>query len=271
MTTFKAKIVKCSKSSYWYSDNIGETVELERPVINGDQSEYWLQLKGSNRHVNINDFEEVKEGPEVFPFEVMVTKCSNNSWWYYDKIGKVYQAISDSKQNDQDYMIKDHQPIQKSDCVRLSSSAPKVLEAVGKPEYIYFGEKAPFDLEKALAGEPVVNRAGKEIVGIIHFPTAIPTFRVYALAIGESYPTAFDENGKLNRDRDCISDLFMKVMVVESWMPIYGLYVAADTMERGWYKSLEECKKNEAEGVVMRVKGTWSNGKLISTTFLTVE
>ncbi len=76
-------------------------------------------------------------------------------------------------------------------------------------------KKLPFNLEKALAGEPVVTRDGREIEQIAHFPTAISKHELFACVSG--FVNSYCIDGKTHREdgvsgvnADSNLDLFMK-------------------------------------------------------------
>lgn len=69
----------------------------------------------------------------------------------------------------------------------------------------------PFDLQKALAGEKVVNRSGKEIKGINW--TKYP--------IEDAYRDTYTLRGKLVDGTDSLYDLFMAPKTKTVWINIY--------------------------------------------------
>ncbi len=76
----------------------------------------------------------------------------------------------------------------------------------------------PFNLQKALAGEPVITREGKQVTEIHHFKTRNDKFNV--IAIIDGYYRTFDESGNYSLT-DNSNDLFMKSQIVEYWVNVY--------------------------------------------------
>lgn len=79
----------------------------------------------------------------------------------------------------------------------------------------------PFNLEKALAGDPVVTRDGRTVTEVFHFKTAFKTLKNTVAAIdGHFY--SFYENGK-PVSWDSEFDLFMapKIVRKSGWLNVY--------------------------------------------------
>ena len=76
----------------------------------------------------------------------------------------------------------------------------------------------PFDLEKALAGEPVVTRSGVPVTDIHYFSTAVSKYKVYTTVEGRVL--CFTETGRYYRHEECNYDLFMAPVKVEKWAVI---------------------------------------------------
>lgn len=77
-----------------------------------------------------------------------------------------------------------------------------------------------FNLEKALAGEPVVTRDGREVTEIHCFKTCTKGFTVVAVIDGEKQ--GFHNDGSYwGNGNDHRLDLFMKPKVVEGWFNVY--------------------------------------------------
>lgn len=101
----------------------------------------------------------------------------------------------------------------------------------------------PFDLQKALAGDPVVTRNGIEVLEITYLATAINYSRVQAsLNLGVSAGNnvqRYYENGRCDGDsRDSPYDLFMAPKPVTYYVNLMNTGL--------WYRylSLEEAKKS---------------------------
>ena len=77
----------------------------------------------------------------------------------------------------------------------------------------------PFDLQKALAGHPVVAKNGKKALQIAHFPAApLSMFRLAVLLEGENYPLSYSEEGKKYSNSDVGGyDLLLEVKTVKKW------------------------------------------------------
>jgi hypothetical protein len=70
----------------------------------------------------------------------------------------------------------------------------------------------PFNLEAALAGEPVITRAGKNAKIIAYVPGALDEYRVVAFVDdADKIPSTHFEDGRVWSHAECDDDLFMKV------------------------------------------------------------
>lgn len=80
---------------------------------------------------------------------------------------------------------------------------------------------APFDLEKALAGSPVITRNGQRVSELIKTKTGDEANKIVAIINGYVY--SFYENGKFYSGVNCENDLFMLVEPVKKscWVNIY--------------------------------------------------
>ena len=77
----------------------------------------------------------------------------------------------------------------------------------------------PFDLERALAGEPVVTRDGREVTEIYFFKTFEGTYPLVGIIDGEK--CSYTTKGKNYSSKNSDFDLFMKPKVVEGWFNVY--------------------------------------------------
>lgn len=77
----------------------------------------------------------------------------------------------------------------------------------------------PFDLEKALKGEKVVTRDGREVFDIAHFPHKTGEFRVYGVL--EEIVVTFTEEGSWMGDTKSHEDLFMALKERVVWVNLY--------------------------------------------------
>lgn len=79
----------------------------------------------------------------------------------------------------------------------------------------------PFDLQKALAGEPVITRSGKKIVDIYHFKYSGSTFSVLATIEGSNSEACYTVDGKYHLlDAEHKNDLFMAPEKKTVWVNI---------------------------------------------------
>jgi len=77
-----------------------------------------------------------------------------------------------------------------------------------------------FNLERALTGEPVVTRDGREVTEIHFFKTYQGDYPL--IAVIDENQEAFTKDGFFASSREeCESDLFMKPKVVEGWFNVY--------------------------------------------------
>lgn len=68
----------------------------------------------------------------------------------------------------------------------------------------------PFNLERALAGDPVITRDGKKVVEVHRWKTLEDNgFALIALFEGDRFPTRYYLSGKNYRDINSNMDLFM--------------------------------------------------------------
>lgn len=67
----------------------------------------------------------------------------------------------------------------------------------------------PFNLERALAGDPVVTRDGRKVLQVVHFPQMRLEKRVMALIEGNGIPGGYNENGRLFKEDTSDADMFM--------------------------------------------------------------
>lgn len=101
-----------------------------------------------------------------------------------------------------------------------------------------------FNLERALAGEPVVTRDGREVTEIHLFKTIKTNYPLIVVVGGDNQE--YTEEGKFNINVYSNDDLFMKPKVVEGWFNVYvnnnGIVVTGVP-----YPSEEVAKVNIAE------------------------
>ena len=107
----------------------------------------------------------------------------------------------------------------------------------------------PFDLEKALAGEPVATGAGTPVTDIHYFSTAVSKYKVYATVEGRVQ--SYTETGIYNTDiaSDGSYDLFMACV---GWVNIYN-----DRSCSSVYESEDDAKREKTSAVVATIKVEW--------------
>lgn len=76
----------------------------------------------------------------------------------------------------------------------------------------------PFNLEAALAGEPVITRSGEEVTQITLFKIDNP-YPVFGIIGGQIF--AFSPTGKNHLNRDTANDLFMASKKRVVWVNLY--------------------------------------------------
>ena len=81
----------------------------------------------------------------------------------------------------------------------------------------------PFDLKRALAGDPVVTRDGRKIEFVAHDPKAGAGFRILARREGESCASSFYTDGKHTDGIELPYDLFMAPTKREAWVNVYPM------------------------------------------------
>ena len=77
----------------------------------------------------------------------------------------------------------------------------------------------PFDLQKALAGEPVVTRDGRKVQRVAHLPEIKYPWSVVAVIEGEMY--TYNETGRCYADTIASADLFMAPTKRTVWVNLY--------------------------------------------------
>jgi hypothetical protein len=102
----------------------------------------------------------------------------------------------------------------------------------------------PFDLDKALAGEPVVTRAGEKVEKIVHNPDAKEFFRVAFWVDGIVW--GCDESGYVNSGKHG-HDLFMAPKEIVKWINIYVKKGEAYKFVPSHFYSSESEAKNDVK------------------------
>ena len=112
----------------------------------------------------------------------------------------------------------------------------------------------PFNLEKALAGEPVITRIGMKVTEIVHFKTATNRHTVVFVADGSTYSVA--SNGRsFDNGIESSLDLFMapKMVKKSGWINIYPNKKPGGTM----FSTCEEANRRADGRQVATVKVEW--------------
>lgn len=88
----------------------------------------------------------------------------------------------------------------------------------------------PFDLVKALAGDPVITRDGRKVTEVVRMKTAREKESVIFVAGELCYAT--QSNGRIDDTYDSYSDLFMtpKIVKKEGWINIYKYSYPGNTI-----------------------------------------
>jgi hypothetical protein len=99
----------------------------------------------------------------------------------------------------------------------------------------------PFDLQKALAGDPVITRDGVPVTEIHHFKTRKDEFNV--IGVYKGIFRSFKENGGFGLNSDSPMDLFMSEP--EQWVNVFY----NPTQDLVWlgvnrYKTKEEAEEH---------------------------
>jgi hypothetical protein len=101
----------------------------------------------------------------------------------------------------------------------------------------------PFDLEKALAGEPVVTRDGKEVTDIAYFPTKDDNYKVCGI-LNKDCEWFTNKGFYIQEDDEHLKNLFMKEEIIESWV---NLYQAGNEILTGGSYRTEELAKQKRD------------------------
>lgn len=81
----------------------------------------------------------------------------------------------------------------------------------------------PFDLARAMAGEPIVTRDGRKAVFVVHDKGANPQYRVLARIGNGSGAIGFCEDGRLSHAETNTTDLLMAPKPKRTvWVNIWG-------------------------------------------------
>jgi hypothetical protein len=144
--------------------------------------------------------------------KVKIIKCSNDEFWYRDQVGAILN-VGERDINGFEVPINGDKYIRTihiSDLEILPDETPQ-------PE--------PFDLERALNGEKVVNRRGEPVTSIFHFEGATKTHYCVG-GVCDGYARFYTKDGFYTPlNGECQEDLFMapkEPRVVTKWVNVYG-------------------------------------------------
>jgi hypothetical protein len=98
----------------------------------------------------------------------------------------------------------------------------------------------PFNLEKALAGEPVVTRDGRKIKDLHFFHTLTRDCKLYGV-INNSVMAWTNEGHWLSTGQEQPEDLFMEEP--EKWVNVYYSKVQDEVWASDFYESEEKAKE----------------------------
>lgn len=140
-------------------------------------------------------------------------RCVNNGGLAHEfTVGRLYECVNDYYTDAFSFIDDNGDPNGFSDGnMRRFERAGEQAKSEGR---------IPFDLEKALAGDPVVTRGGKRVSQIAHFPDAEYHSRVYAMIEGDFRPVSVSEHGRLVEGIS-LSDLFMEPMERTYYVNVY--------------------------------------------------
>lgn len=79
----------------------------------------------------------------------------------------------------------------------------------------------PFNLERALAGDPVVTRIGAQVHNIAHFPSAHYGRIVAQIDDDNNPPSLFYPDGSYSNGGTSVNDLFMAPKTRTVWVNLY--------------------------------------------------
>lgn len=81
-------------------------------------------------------------------------------------------------------------------------------------------ERTKFDLQRALAGEPVETRDGRRVLQLAHFPMLEEDQRVIVALDGQTSTDCYYENGVYLPDKESPYDLFMAPKTKKLWIAV---------------------------------------------------
>jgi hypothetical protein len=101
----------------------------------------------------------------------------------------------------------------------------------------------PFNLEKALEGDPVITRDGRKVTDIHYFRIKDLDASVM-VGIDNTELKSYDTNGKYYQNNDSYYDLFMAPIIKTYWINIYK-YCDNTIIQSKVYESKENADNNK--------------------------
>lgn len=101
----------------------------------------------------------------------------------------------------------------------------------------------PFDLEKALAGDPVITRDGNRVLELHLFKSLKLNDNLLVVIDDNSYKTlSYYPNGKFRLERNSCEDLFMAHQSKTFWVNVYGNFITNCIWLGSLYSSEDDAK-----------------------------
>lgn len=114
----------------------------------------------------------------------------------------------------------------------------------------------PFDLDKAIAGHPLVTRDGREVTEFHYFKTAIPEYGERVMAVVDGDVFTYIDNGKYINGEDLPEDLFLKSEKKTLWIAIENEPLGIQNQTTHAY--INECHIDD----FVKVKRGWQKVKI---------
>lgn len=116
----------------------------------------------------------------------------------------------------------------------------------------------PFNLEKALAGEKVVTRDGRNVVEIVKLSKAVGSQSVIAVKEDGNWASYSSDGYSWAEGSLLDNDLFMAPTKKQGWMNIYSSHTC-NVMAGGGniYKTYQEAVENSMDGLITTVMVEW--------------
>jgi hypothetical protein len=100
----------------------------------------------------------------------------------------------------------------------------------------------PFNLEKALAGEPVITRDKRKVTELYLFKTVNDSDQEPLHAVIDGDVSFFTESGRHNFKVDSDKDLFMAPKLITFWANVYETYEEHLFIQQEKFDTEEEAK-----------------------------